>query len=110
VRRPRFIAVETECAAGLFESASHGQLTTIEGELDTVMAGLACGEVSPVAWQILASGINDCATLADHDALEAMHRLARPARPVHTDLAIVSGETGTTGLGLLMAAKETPAV
>jgi len=110
VRRPRFIVVEPERAACLFESARLGQLTAIEGELDTVMAGLACGEVSPVAWQILANGINDCATLADHYALEAMRRLARPTRPADTDPAIVSGETGTTGLGLLMAAKETPAV
>ena len=28
----------------------------MQGDLETVMAGLACGEVSPVAWEILAGG------------------------------------------------------
>ena len=105
--RPRFIVVEPERAACLFESGRTGQLTAIEGELDTVMAGLACGEVSPVAWEILANGINDFATLADHHALEAMRVFAQPEG---TDPVIVSGETGTTGLGLLMAAHESPTV
>lgn len=106
-RRPRFIVVEPENAACLFESAKAGHPVAVHGELDTVMAGLACGEVSPVAWEILAGGANDFCVLADRYALEGMKIFANP---VGTDPAIVSGETGTTGLGLLMAAKQSPEV
>ncbi|UOD50742.1 diaminopropionate ammonia-lyase [Orrella daihaiensis] len=106
-QRPRFVVVEPENAACLFESAKAGHPVAVHGELDTVMAGLACGEVSPVAWEILAGGANDFCMLADHYALEGMKVFANP---VGSDPAIVSGETGTTGLGLLMAAKHSPAV
>ena len=44
--RPRFIVVEPEQANCLQESARSGERATVEGDLDTLMAGLACGEVS----------------------------------------------------------------
>lgn len=106
-QRPRFLVVEPENAACLFESAKAGHPVAVEGELDTVMAGLACGEVSPVAWEILAAGTNDFCVLADHYALDGMKAFANP---LVGDRAIVSGETGAAGLGLLMAAKQSPEV
>lgn len=106
-QRPRFVVVEPENAACLFESAKAGHPVAVEGELDTVMAGLACGEVSPVAWEILAAGTNDFCVLADHYALDGMKAFANP---LVGDRAIVSGETGAAGLGLLMAAKQSPEV
>jgi len=106
-RRPRFIVVEPTEAACLFESGLVGHPVAVGGELDTVMAGLACGEVSPVAWEILVGGTNDFVKLDDAYALEGMKRFANP---VAGDPAIVSGETGTTGLGVLLAAKKTEAV
>jgi len=101
-KRPDFIVVEPDNAACLLASAQAGELVTIEGDLDTVMAGLACGEVSPVAWEILIAGVDVFTTVSDHYALEGMKILACPDSD---DAAIVSGETGTTGLALLLAAK-----
>jgi diaminopropionate ammonia-lyase len=101
-KRPDFIVVEPDNAACLLASAQAGELVTIEGDLDTVMAGLACGEVSPVAWEILSAGVDAFTTVSDHYALEGMKILACPDSD---DAAIVSGETGTTGLALLLAAK-----
>lgn len=101
-KRPDFIVVEPDNAACLLASAQAGELVTIEGDLDTVMAGLACGEVSPVAWEILSASVDAFTTVSDHYALEGMKILARPDGD---DTAIVSGETGTTGLALLLAAK-----
>jgi diaminopropionate ammonia-lyase len=101
-RRPDCIVVEPDNAACLLASAQAGELVTIQGDLDTVMAGLACGEVSPVAWEVLRTGVDAFATVADHYALEGMKILANPNGD---DPAIVSGETGTAGLALLMAAK-----
>lgn len=101
-RRPRFIVVEPVKAACLFESARAGHPVVVHGDLDTVMAGLACGEVSPVAWEILSAGANDFVTVDDTFALEGMQVFARPA---DADPAIVSGETGTSGLAVLLAAQ-----
>ncbi|MCD8517060.1 MAG: diaminopropionate ammonia-lyase [Burkholderiaceae bacterium] len=102
-QRPRFVVVEPQKAACLFESARADHPVAIQGDLDTVMAGLACGEVSPVAWEILRAGVNDFTKIDDQFALDAMKRLAKP---VGQDRAIVSGETGAAGLGLLLAANQ----
>lgn len=104
-QRPRFILVEPQNAACFFESGLAGQPVAVAGGLDTVMAGLACGEVSPVAWDILRFGVQAYATLADDFALQAMSLLAEPSAP---DLAIVAGETGSVGLGLLLAIEKSP--
>jgi diaminopropionate ammonia-lyase len=100
--RPKFIIIEPEHADCFFQSGQVGHPVIVTGDLETVMAGLACGEVSPVAWDILKNGIDCYATLADKFALEGMRVLANP---IGDDPKIVSGETGSTGLGLLMAAQ-----
>lgn len=99
-RRPLFVIVEPENADCFFQSGQVGHPVAVHGDLDTVMAGLACGEVSPVAWEILREGADFYATVSDHFALEGMKVFAHPQG---SDPAIVSGETGTTGLALLMA-------
>jgi diaminopropionate ammonia-lyase len=101
--RPRFIIIEPERADCFFQSGQVGYPVVVTGDLDTVMAGLACGEVSPVAWDILKHGINCYATIADQFALEGMRVFANP---LGDDPKIVSGETGSTGLGLLLATKD----
>jgi len=106
-RRPHFIIVEPEQAACFFVSGQQGEPVAVTGELDTVMAGLACGEVSPVAWEVLQSGCNVFSTVGDAYALDAMRRLANPGRG---DPAIVSGETGAAGLALLLAANQSPEI
>ena len=98
--RPQFVIIEPERADCFFQSGQAGHPVVVTGDLDTVMAGLACGEVSPVAWDILKTGINCYATIADKFALEGMRVFANP---IGNDPKIVSGETGSTGLGLLMA-------
>lgn len=101
-QRPAFIIIEPEHADCFFQSGQVGHPVVVTGDLDTVMAGLACGEVSPVAWDILKNGINCYATIADKYALEGMRVFATP---LNDDPKIVSGETGSTGLGLLLAAQ-----
>ena len=102
-RRPRFVIVEPERADCFFQSAQAGHPVAVHGDLDTVMAGLACGEVSPVAWEILREGADAFAVVEDRFALEGMKVFAQPQAG---DPAIVSGETGTTGLALLLASPQ----
>lgn len=97
--RPKLIVVEPDKAACLYESACAGAWTTVGGDLDTVMAGLACGEPSTLAWKLLQPGVDAFMTVTDDAAKAAMRRLA--------ELGIVGGESGVAGLaGLLRAAKD----
>jgi diaminopropionate ammonia-lyase len=105
--RPRFVAVEPLAADCVYRSLAAGRPVVVEGDLDTVMAGLACGEVSELAWEILRGGANAAIALDDAYALEAMRMLASPGAG---DPPLVAGETGGAGLGALLAARDYPEV
>jgi diaminopropionate ammonia-lyase len=98
--RPRFIVVEPEKADALLRSARAGRPVAVRGELDTIMAGLSCGEVSPLAWSLLEKGVDDFMTISDELAVDAMRLLARSP---WQDPAIVAGESGVAGLAALCA-------
>lgn len=103
--RPRFIVVEPEKADCAYQSAVHGRPTTVEGNLDTVMAGLAAGEVSPLAWRILERGADAFMTVPDSAALDCVVLLADG---VDGDRPVVAGESAVGGLAGLLAAAMDP--
>ncbi|MBT9477361.1 diaminopropionate ammonia-lyase [Polaromonas sp.] len=94
-QRPFFAVVEPTRADCLLQSARNGKLTAVTGELDTLMAGLACGEVSLLAWETLERGANAFCTVDDAAAVAVMQLLARPPGQ---DAAIVAGESAVAGL------------
>jgi diaminopropionate ammonia-lyase len=101
-RRPRFIVVEPERADCLYRSALAGHPVTAVGDLDTIMAGLACGEPSLLAWKILEPGADAFMTVTDGAAMECMRLLAGGG---YGDAPLVAGESAVAGLaGLLLAA------
>ena len=67
--RPRLVVVEPERAACLYQNARAARPTAVGGELDTVMAGLAAGEVSILAWAILQPGADAFMTVSDRAAM-----------------------------------------
>lgn len=88
--RPKLIVVEPENAACLLASAKAGRLTNVTGDLETIIAGLACGEPSILAWPILDQGADAFMTVSDDDARAAMRLLA--------GMGVVGGESGVAGL------------
>jgi diaminopropionate ammonia-lyase len=106
-RRPRLVTVEPLHADCVTRSLQAGRPVVVGGSLDTVMAGLACGEVSELAWEILHGGADAAVAIDDAYALQAMRSLARPAPG---DAPIVAGETGGAGLGALIAARDYPEI
>jgi diaminopropionate ammonia-lyase len=94
-QRPRVVVVEPVAANCLQQSAGKGQPTAVHGDLNTMMAGLACGEVSLLAWDILAIGADAFAAIGDQAAIDTMRLLARPAPG---DPAVVAGESAVAGL------------
>lgn len=101
---PAIVVVEPDKAACLYESARAGKPTAVAGDLDTVMAGMACGEPSLIAWPLLASGASAFMTIADQAALATMQLLASGA----AGATIVGGESGVAGLAGLIAAAGQP--
>lgn len=105
--RPRTVVVEPDRAACLFLSAEKGdgKPHSFSGDLDTIMAGLACGDPSPIAWDIL----NDCADVfmkcPDYVAAKGMRVYGVP---LNGDSYIISGESGAVTLGALMFLMELP--
>ena len=73
---PRFVMVEPNEADCLYRSAVAGRPVPSAGSLHTIMAGLACREVSPAAWQVLDWLTSDFVTIPDAWAAEAMRALA----------------------------------
>ncbi|WP_353190353.1 diaminopropionate ammonia-lyase [Pandoraea pnomenusa] len=106
-RRPTFVVVEPAQADCLYQSALAGKVASASGSVDSVMAGLACGETSPLAWRFLASSVDAFMTVSDTQAVEAMQRLARGSE---RDVPFVAGESGVAGLAGLIEAAATPAV
>lgn len=106
-RRPFFVVVEPIHADCVYRSLAAGKPVIVGGSLATVMAGLACGEVSELAWEVLHAGANAAVAVGDGYALDAMRALARPAAG---DAAIVAGETGGSGLAALLAARDDGAI
>ncbi len=99
---PLCVVVEPEEAACLYETARHddGEIHRVEGALDTIMAGLACGEPSPVAWEILRETADAFITAPDYLAAKGMRIYATP---LAGDPFIVSGESGAVTLGTVIS-------
>lgn len=103
--RPAVVVVEPTSADCHYASALAGRPVPVTGDLETIMAGLACGEVSMLAWPVVSAATQAFVALDDDPVREAMRRFADPGAG---DPAIVSGETGACGLGALLAARTNP--
>jgi diaminopropionate ammonia-lyase len=105
--RPRLIVVEPERADCVYRSIETDTRVQVAGDLDTIMAGLACGEVSTIAWEILRGATSDALAVPDSAAISAMQALAEG---IGGDVPIVGGESGVGGLAGLLAASADPHV
>jgi diaminopropionate ammonia-lyase len=99
--RPTIVLADPDLSACWLESFRAGKPTAVEGDLDTLMAGLACGEVSSLAWEILRDHGDAVMALPDEAAIDLMKRLANPEG---NDTPIVAGESAVAGLAGLLAA------
>ncbi|MFT7685783.1 MAG: diaminopropionate ammonia-lyase [Candidatus Azotimanducaceae bacterium] len=97
---PKFIVVEPLGAACLFESMKRakGKPYKIDGDLPTIMAGLACGEPSTIALDILKRSASTFVKCDDEISKIGMRLMAKP---FGSDPEIISGESGAVTLGLL---------
>lgn len=104
---PRVVIVEPELAACLIESSRKGRATTVAIKEETIMAGLSCGEPSPMAWEILAEEATDFLTIPDAIIAPTVRLLARP---LGDDPVVEAGESAVAGLAALIAARQDAAL
>lgn len=94
VHMPRIIIVEAGFAPCLIASARSGNAETVHITQETIMAGLSCGEASPLAWEILKQAASHFVTIADTAVPTGMRLLASgDAGP-----KIEAGECGLPGI------------
>lgn len=98
-QRPTFIVVEPDQADCLYQSAIAGKAAKTNGSVDSVMAGLACGETSPLAWKFLQPSVDFFMTIQDSEAVSAMRRLAVGSE---RDIPLEAGESAVAGLAGLV--------
>ena len=99
--RPKIVLADPDKSACWMETIREGTPTAVHGDLDTLMAGLACGEISVIAWDILRDTADAVMSVADDDAVAMMQRLADPTTG---DPLMVAGESAVAGLAALIAA------
>jgi len=97
--RPTIILADPLKSACWLETIRSGEPTAVEGDLDTLMAGLACGEISDLAWTILKHSADAVIGLSDEAAVDGMRLLAEGR---YGDAPLVAGESAVAGLMALM--------
>lgn len=105
---PAFVIVEPHKADCIYTSvlAGDGRPHAVTGDLDTLMAGLACGEANTVSWGVLRDYATAYISCPDYLAADGMRILAAPLRG---DPQIVSGESGAITTGVLRWLMQHPA-
>ena len=96
--RPFITVVEPNKADCVFRTAkaNDGGIRCVTGDMDTIMAGLACGEPCTIGWEVLRCCADAFISCPDHAAADGMRILAAPVRG---DQPIVSGESGAAAFG-----------
>lgn len=97
--KPVIVIVEPDRADCLYQSAKAGIPQAVTGSLDTIMAGLACGEPCAIGWKVLKYAADHFVSMPDYVAAAGMRVLGNPAG---SDQRIISGESGAAGLGLVV--------
>ena len=102
---PKVVVMEADIAACLYKSAlpQDGKIRFAEGDLQTIMAGLACGEPNTISWDILRNHSAFFVSCPDWVAAKGMRMLGAPLKG---DPQVVSGESGAVGMGLIATLME----
>ncbi|MFQ7551059.1 MAG: diaminopropionate ammonia-lyase [Blautia marasmi] len=102
---PVVVVMEADSAACLYKGAkaADGSIRIVDGDMPTIMAGLACGEPNTISWDILKNHVSVFTSCPDWVSARGMRLLSAPAKG---DPQVTSGESGAVGMGLLSAVME----
>ncbi|MBQ5708929.1 MAG: diaminopropionate ammonia-lyase [Anaerotignum sp.] len=99
--KPVIVIVEPAKADCLYQTAKadDGELHIVTGDMDTIMAGLACGEPCTIGWKVLKGYADAFVRCPEYMAADGMRVLAAPAKG---DTAVVAGESGAAAFGAMV--------
>ena len=105
--RPIITIVEPNKADCIYRTAEadDGKLHFVTGDMDTIMAGLACGEPCTIGWNILRDHADNFISMPDYIAAEGMRVLSNP---LGADQRIISGESGAATVGFVSEVLRNP--
>ena len=97
---PTVVVMEARAADCLYQGAvaGDGNPRFVTGDLQTIMAGLACGEPNTIGWDILKNHTAAFLSCPDWAAAKGMRMLSAP---VKGDPRVISGESGAVGMGVI---------
>lgn len=97
---PIMCVVEAGAADCLYRSAMRkdGKTSVVKGKLDTIMAGLACGEPNTIGWDILRNHAAGFAGCPDWMSAKGTRMYGVP---LAGDPTVISGESGSVTMGFL---------
>lgn len=105
--QPIITIVEPEKADCNYQTAlkDDGELHFVTGAMDTIMAGLACGEPCTISWDIIKDYADNFISCPDYVAAKGMRILGNP---LAGDQPVVSGESGAVTTGLVAEIMTSP--
>lgn len=97
---PIVIVVEPNKADCIYQSAmaKDGNIRIVADDMQTIMAGLACGEPNTISWDILKNNSSFFISCPDYISANGMRILGSP---MGNDKKVISGESGAVTLGIL---------
>ena len=98
--RPIITIVEPNKADCIYKTAeaADGKLHFVTCDMDTIMAGLACGEPCSIGWNVLRDYADNFISCPDYAAAQGMRVLGNPEAG---DTKVVSGESGASAFGCI---------
>ena len=99
--RPLITVLEPNGANCVYNTALHnnGKVYATDGDMNSIMAGLCCGEVCSLAWNVLKDHADFFVTAPDSVAERGMRALGKPCG---ADKKVISGESGASTLGYVL--------
>lgn len=97
---PIVTVVEPNKADCIYRSAAakDGDIRIVSDDMQTIMAGLACGEPNTISWDILKNNSSFFISCPDYISANGMRILAAP---MADDTKVKSGESGAVTMGML---------
>jgi len=107
--RPVVTVVEPNKADCIFRTAqaNDGNLHFVTDDMNTIMAGLACGEPCSIGWNVLRDYADHFISCPDYAAAKGMRILGNPAGG---DDRVISGESGAACFGCVAEIMTNPAL
>ena len=105
--RPIITVIEPNKANCIYKTAdkNDGKIHAVTGDMDTIMAGLACGEPNPIGWSVLKDYCDNFVSCPDYISAKGMRILGNT---VGDDIKVISGESGAVGIGLVAETMTNP--